>query len=413
MAFFVIFLASMVYPLVFLQQDWLGWFPATMSSFLLSTVFGSLTVCTSAAWLAGSVRRSGLSEWTAASARGVSGVYSRPIIVCALLACVAYTTVFATMFLMTAARAPGQVAQYPELVLVLPIACASAVAWAGVGAALGRFVRSEAAIPLALIVSYASYIVPAFYLWDSPFFGVMLADGRPWVYLQPEDLQLPVKLLSWCGLAAFFTAIAVSGRRMLAVGASLGIAGLTAAAILGSALTPIPGAEARACLGEAPRVCTDQAHAAVLPQFHAMTAEALAILPASLRPRELDNAAQPEPGVLPLAPMDGNTNPAMTIDRDLMIASLGEQIFYQCSPNGGRNGLVPASLYAWWRIEHGISLQEMVTFTGAPWLLDPALTEAPSKGQELAALPPAERETWFEENTPYLTDCAHEKVVWP
>ncbi|GAB3530973.1 hypothetical protein GCM10027403_00570 [Arthrobacter tecti] len=410
---FSIYLLSMAYPLLVQQQNWLGWFPATMSSFLLSTVFGSLTVCTSAAWLAGSVRRSGLSEWVAASARGVRGAYSRPILYCASLACLAYSIIFAAMFAMTLTRAPEHGALHPPMLLVLPIAWASAVAWAALGATFGRYLRSEAAIPLALIVSYASYVVPAFYLWDSPFFGVMLADGRPWLYLQPEDLQLSAKLLFWCGLAVAVAAIAMSRRRMLAIGATVSFAALMMTALLGSTLTHIPDAENQVCMGEAPIVCTDRAHAAVLPQFQRLASHSLTVIPEALRPRKLDSAGATDPGALPVEPMDSNTSPALTIDRELTLAALGEQIFYQCSAPGTRTGLAAAGLYAWWRIEQGIGLQEMVTFTGAPWLLDPELAEAPRMGQELAALTPRERKAWFKQNAESIRTCALEDVEWP
>ncbi|WP_299168823.1 hypothetical protein [uncultured Arthrobacter sp.] len=410
---FVIYLLSMVYPLVFLQEIWFGWFPATMSAFLLSTVFGSLTICTSAAWLAGSVRRSGLSEWTAASARGVRGVYRQPIAACTLLSVIAYTITFLAMVIMTMVRAPSEFPGGIDLSLVLIIAWASAVAWSAFGTILGRYLRSEIAIPLALILSYASYVVPVFYLLDTPLFGVLLTDGRPWTYLQPADFQLPAKLLFWSGLALFFYGVATSLRRLLETGAWITIAGLTAAAFVGSTLIPIAGAEERVCLGAEPRVCTDGAHAPALPEFHSLTSNALKVLPESLRREELDSTTTPQQGALPLAPMDGNTVPSLTIDRDMLLAALGEQIFFQCSPRGEEAQLTAAGLYAWWRIEQDISLRDMITFTGAPWLIDPNLSNAPMLAQELANLTEPERQTWFEENGPRISDCELDEVIWP
>ncbi len=410
---FVIYVLSMIYPLVLLQEVWLGWFPSTMSGFLLSTVFGSLTICTSAAWLAGSIKRSGLSEWTAASARGVRGVYHQPIVACALLGVIAYTTVFLAMLAMTVARGPSELAGSAELSLVLLIAWASAIAWSAVGTALGRYLRSEVAIPLALILSYASYVIPVFYLTDTPLFGVLLSDGRPWTYLEPANFQLLAKLLFWSGIALFFYAVATSLRKLMEVGAWAAIASLTVAGFLGSALIPIPGSEERVCIGNEPRVCTDGAHAAVLPEFHSITSTAVKALPAFLRPEELDSTNQPQQGAVPLAPMNGNTIPSLTIDRDMLLASLGEQIFYQCPLRGENAQLTAAGLYAWWRIEQGISLQEMVTFTGAPWLLDPKLSEAPALAQALAGLTQSERKFWFEENEQHISTCALDEVIWP
>lgn len=395
------------------QEKWLGWFPATMDSFLVGTVFGSLVICTTSAWLAGSVRRSGLTEWTAATARGVKGVYRQPIVVCALLGAAAYTITFVTMTVMTLSRATDQPVQSPGLSIVLLIAWVSSAAWAAVGATLGRFLRSEIAIPLALIVSYASYVLPEFYLFTTPLLGATLTDGRVWLTLQPGDWQLAAKLLLWCGITVFFTAAVTSMRRMLAAGAWLGVAGLTAVAFLGSTLTPIPDASDRVCTGDELRVCTDRAHAVVLAEFHSVTSNALKILPESLRPRLLDQTAKPKQDVLQVVPVNDNTAPALTIDREATITSLGEAIFYRCPQSRQEGALVAASLDAWWRIEHGISTQEKITPSGAPWLYLPDLSEAPERGRELANLTSVEQHHWFEENSRAIEDCAFGNVVWP
>ncbi len=409
-----VYALSIGWPAIFLQHDWLGWFPATMSAFLIGTVWGSVAICTSAAWLAGQVRRYRLLDWVSASAQGMQGVFLQPLVVSSGLGVLAYSFWFAYMTARTLLRSGGMIPSgTTQLTLALLIAVMSAIAWAAVGVTLGRLLRIEVAVPVAFIAAYCAYVLPAFYLFETPFLGAATTDGRSWIALQPAPFQLAARLLFWSGLAMLFAALALRVQRLLQTGAWVMLAGLSAVAFLGSTVVPIPGASERVCRGSELRACTDSAHAAALPEFLDVTSEALTVLPKQLRPTLLDDSAPAREGTLAVAPMDGFSSPAFTVDRELTLAALGEALFYGCPSDGGPRDVSAAGLDAWWRLSSGIDLSRPVTPSGAPWLSIPALASAPELAHSLAALSPADRAAWFDRHAAVVQDCKLEDIDWP
>ena len=421
-----LYVVSMGWPILILQHEWLGWFPATMGSFQISTVWGSVAVCASAVWLSSAPRRAGLTEWVAASSKGASGVYRQPLVVCSVLGIAVYTLVWGTMILMTSAASAAPTdssGASSELVLVLPIAWASAIVWSAVGVALGRFVWFEAAIGLSVILSYLGYVIPAYYLTNTPLGGVALLDQYSWLTQQPGDGQLIARLLLWSAAAVLLIALALNLRRTLIAAGMTTAAGLGIVALVGSTITPIPGASDLVCEGEAPRVCTVAAAASVLPDFADTITDALTVVPENFRP----SAVQPgtsSAGVIGLAPTHGYQELALRFDKDETLAKLGEALFNYCpvttlATNDAANlivqerALVKESMILWWRLEHGVSINEDVILNGANWLYYPELEGARDRGQALATLSTEDRTAWFRDNETALRACSDQDIDWP
>lgn len=425
----VLYVACMGWPILALQHEWLGWLPATMGSFQISAVWGSVVICATAAWLGGAPRRAGLSEWVAASSQGILGVYRQPIVLCGALGIASYTLVWAVMFVMTFMGSAAPLSSSGgswELLLVLPIAWVSAIVWSAVGVALGRFVRFEAAIALSVIISYIGYVVPSFYLTGTPLNGIALIDHYSWLTLQPGTGELPARLFLWSAAAAVFTALALSLRRTLIAAGIAGAASMVVIVVVGSTITPIPGAADPICSGDAPQVCTVTAAATVLPEFAATVTDSLTVIPEGFRPELVrpEGSGTPDTGVVELALTYGDLAPALLLDRDVTLASLGQRLFDYCAtpiitssnvndPLRQESLLVEASLNVWWRIEQGLSLEEPIIPSGAPWLLIPELVGAVDRGQALAGLPAEDRLAWFERNDEALRACSDQDIDWP
>lgn len=373
-----------------------------------------MAIAVTAAFTSSLVRRYRLADWITASGRGVTGAFLPPVVVFGSLGSCAYLIIYVIMVTMTVRRSSfAEVVDQPSLLLGLLAAVLSAFFWASIGSLLGKYLRPELAVSLSLVVSYGAYVIPAFYLIDSPLITLMLSDGRVWLYAAPSGWQLVIKVTWWAAALLIIAGLLINRRRVSAFAGWVAVATVTMSVFIGSQLSQIPGSESATCESGPPRVCTDRAHAVALPRFSEVVMEGVSSLPPSLRPAVVDGTSDRAAGALILGPVAGNESPSMLVERDATLVGLGQEVFGRCESADQKSLLTISSLQVYWRVQLGIPIDREVGVGGTPWLAFSELRRAPEQGMRLAALPLEDRQAWFDQYGAAISECRLSDVRFP
>lgn len=410
---FLAFLGQAAVDAVARAGDWYGWVPGTMSTFLDVTILGSPIAGAAGAWFGSSLRRAGMDEWARTSPRGIASVHRSALTAAFLPVAASYLVVFTVLLGATMRAHPVWPAGTWSTLLALPLAIAAAWFWAAVGVHAGRRLPAPVALAVAPVLAYASFVIPVTYLLDTPLLALPVTDGRPWTYgWLPPELDI-AKTLLWV-LLALLAGMAATERGKTRTARACAWAASAATALtlfVGAAWVDIPHASDRVCAAGNPQVCTDIAHATVLPSYQAMVTDALTVLPAALRPHRIDSTST-GPATVIAEPTRGDTRPSLVADRDDSLDLLGQAIFLHCSTPGAGDEQSRMALLAWWHARLSLHLPD--TGYGAPlWLHTPEFADAPRLAERLLALTPARQTAWLEEHAEDILTCRLGEDAWP
>ncbi|MEU6857344.1 hypothetical protein AB0B28_00495 [Glycomyces sp. NPDC046736] len=345
------------------RETWVGHWPATSASVSHAVLFGAIIASAAAAWVIAGPRRGRFQDLLTGSSRPPAAVYGYGLIAVAAGNLVGYAIVAVTV---SAITAPEAVRGHLDVLELLPVLGSVAAAIA-VGAVAGRVMPPFLAPAIGGVLPYAGYAAATYA--DVLFNRTLFMDLVSMDYTAREHFLRPPELLIAKAVLAIALGVALLswmlGARGVWFGAGL-VAGLALSATLlvAGVRIELPATYAVACTSDRqPILCVDNAYEHVLDDYsHHIDAE-LSKLPGldmsgvvfvpeenllDLSKRHTGVVPDLEPGTLMVVVpiVDGNTNPAHSIDPALFTANFGVSVLHQdCGTELEFSGPVA---YEWW-----------------------------------------------------------------
>lgn len=401
---------------------WFGWLPATGGAFETVTIWGSSMVCVVACWLATQPRVHGYVHLIDTSPRGRHAGRSLIFYYVGSAGLVGYGVVGLVMTVAPSLLGGTIEGPWATFIISAATTLVSALFWTALGITVGQNVPMIWGIAIAGVIPYAWFAVEAIYFSNGPTGVFALGGGRVFDYWQPNVAAWTFRLLAWTFATVALAAGVFRARRTSTW--SLWATSATAAVTMlaGADLAPIPGANSARCAGRDPIVCTDRAHAFVLPAYAATTRRAVEVLPEPARPFAVLQESVPAPPgsrrsfTIVSSPVSGNSEPSAILSEDQFIARLGDTLFGDlCSGAGvsdGRRLFAVTALQIWWREEFSLPLDGS-SFPGERNLEEPALGPMRNEAKKLSSMNISSREKWLSRNIPLLATCSSENVELP
>ena len=401
--------ATVTVSVVARAGTWVGWLPATVTAWSLASMFAMASAAALGAWLGGSVRRAGMTEWVESAPQGRARAMRRPLLESSLTAGGSALLVLGVMLVLGFSRGMPWAVAPTQCVLVVVIVLLSIIASAALGVALGRAWPAFVAVPLGAVVVYLVYGLVLGTLGDTLWQRLWPSDGGVWQVETHSLVLLVERTLWWAGLATAVAALAAGRRRVLAgaalvaVSAAAAIAGVSAAAVH----MPLAGASGEVCDPGTVRVCVPKPQLAALTPFAKAVREDLATLPPAYRPTAIASGIRPaKTAELPLSPRTDRFEPAALVDRSLVTVDIGQTIFLSgCSTTGRYDSA--ATVMVWWLRAHGLDPTQQIA-PGA-WSVSAGSEEARRYevgAERLAAMPTAQRNKWLTDHRQEIVRCA-------
>ncbi len=394
------------------RNEWIGWFPATMSSLEATVAWTPTIVAIFTAWAAGIPRTFRFDEWASSSPR-LAGGRASPAAVFGVLVTAAGTLAGVLALLALSVQGGLGLADIRgATVLAVPTVLAYTVTWALLGAWMGSRLPRSVALPLSGIAPYAVFAALALYP-DSAFAGMAVGEGRVYAYVQPTDGTFVLRLVFWAAAAACMWGY-LTQRARLASALSL-VVSLSLGAVIfqGMAIKPIASATDVRCVEGRPALCVDESFASVLPQYRQAVDDVWPSIPEPLRPAAIgmqENVLRGRTDSIVAPPVSGFAGPSRIIDRTMFAARLGDALFFSgCSAGQRADGMVPLGL--WWRGVHNVAVDGSAYVGDLNYpAMDPNFTRNNERAAGLAAMSPSELRSWFERNAPNIRRCAGDEI---
>jgi hypothetical protein len=406
---FTLFVLALVNPLTSLEE-WVGWLPSTVSVSELAAAWLPMVACGFAAWIGGQSRAHGMQDWTATSSRTPARRIAPTLVLVAtsvLFAQAASLIVLSTLSIHFGLmdRIIGA-----DLLLSVPTLTAYVFAWVAIGAHLGRSIRREIALPLAVLLPYAIYAVFGLYLADGSLGVFALGDNRIYDYVRPATGVVVVRAVFWIVVASSLWTWLLEYRRTNRTLSWLASIAAAVAIFQGPHFVPLTDAFSSVCAGSSPVTCLDVSHGSTMGRYRRAVNVLWPSIPTSLRPAVLASSRDVAPSdatnLLIVPPVKGNTEPSRLIDQRMFAARLGDELFLsQCTSNLEGSDTA-TSLDIWWRLQHHLPLD------GSAFAGDTNFISSDTRYQNHLANVAAFthqsetfRDSWFKAHRDQVLDC--------
>lgn len=402
--------ALLITPLTTPEQ-WVGWLPSTVSASEAAAAWAPCLLGGCAAWVSGQSRAHGMREWASSSSRGPAGRIAPALLLVSGVAVATQALAVVVLGLITVRFGAAQHMVGLDLLVSVPTLTAYLLTWIAVGALLGRVAPRELALPVSVLLPYATYAVMSLYLSDTPLGALALGDGRSYDYVRPTESLVLTRAVFWALLAGALWAWLLQRRR---TGRALRWGASAAAALAlfqGVAIVDLPQAGRPACAGSAPLICLDRSHASALPRYRTAVDELWPSVPAALRPGVVGSDAGVVPtsagAVLIAPPVAGFTEPSRLVDNTMFAARFGDALFLGPCTTAGGDPAGALTLVVWWRLAHGISLTTPAYAGDAvPADADPGYADHLAAAKAFAQGGEPARQAWFSEHADQVRACS-------
>lgn len=391
------------------RTQWVGWMPSTVAYWSDITVLASTVSAALAAWLIVPLRASGSREWVQIGARTRRELVRSAITTAWLTTGIAATAGLIAMAAWSVSMGAELGVAWPQTLLWWAGTVAATAAFALIGALLAWWIRGVSAIVVAPAVAYLGTLLSLYTMTPPPWDGLYAAVGESWVEMTATVVGSAARLGLWLGVATAIGAVLGDRRRLAWVALMVTSLSLTVGLLNGEARAPIPSAATVVCQKGRPTVCTREPWAAGLARSTQIIGEGYALLPDTLVPAEVGSDAGASstgarPAVIFLV-SGGTVVPTNLPQREATLADLGQQILLSRCTSSVEGAM---TLYVWWRLTLGISLDKAVR----PGDAVPALTLTPAQlasatrqAEVIQAWPAATRQAWFEEHATAIREC--------
>lgn len=399
-------------------ERWFGSFAATMAQFTVCSALASIPICGFGAWIAGQHRRWGTQVIAYLSGRSLREVFRSPIVTTIALASSAYLIVFASMTVTTVVRGgPPEIAEI-HLSLVLITVLSSTVAWSAIGILLGRTLPRAVALPMAVVLPYATFFTSEFFRGVPGIHLLSTGESAAWAYFQPDITAVIVKALFWMAAAAALSALALARVRMAGRLAWALSVMLTVGILAGDRLGEVPGATSIACYKRVTEVCSDRAHRSVLPSYAELVDEQVASMPEHLRPARVVSAVEfaSSGADVVAAPWRGAFSPSSLIDRVPTQVALVDAVYGRCTqqPRTTADGSeISDLLMIWGRLRAGFSPGVQYYLGGPSFSSEGHGKDVMAAATRLSQRPYADQAAWLIANAKAIDSCELGNVTLP